>query len=165
MHNTGFTLVEILTAVVIVTILVAMAVPLYEKTIERSRLSEARTILAKLQDAKLRAMDNMGCTIYDYNASNCPKLRHLDAAFAANSVGNADIVFSTKDFQYSLGIVGAYPNGVCAKRLGGDNAGVLFFYVSPEAGYPNVNGFLCKGTLCEQYGLTSNTQLSCVTGV
>ncbi|MBR5151691.1 MAG: prepilin-type N-terminal cleavage/methylation domain-containing protein, partial [Elusimicrobiaceae bacterium] len=32
MRNNGYTLIEILTAIIIVTILVAMAVPLYEKT-------------------------------------------------------------------------------------------------------------------------------------
>ncbi len=81
-HTQGFTLIELVTAIIIVVILVTMAVPLYEKTVERSRLAEARTILAKLQDAKLAAMDNMECRTYDPEDSNCPKMRHLNVAFA-----------------------------------------------------------------------------------
>lgn len=162
MHNKGFTLVEILTAVVIVTILVTIAVPLYEKTMERSRLAEARTILAKLQDAKLNAMDNMGCTTYDKSTSNCPKLRHLSAAFAPSSVGTDDIAFNTKGFQYSLAVSGTYPNGVCAKRVGGDYNGTTFFYVSPDAGYNTEAIFQCQGDNCTQYGLENSTGLTCV---
>ena len=37
----GFTLVEILVAVMIVTLLVTMAVPMYDKTVEKSRMAEA----------------------------------------------------------------------------------------------------------------------------
>lgn len=161
MHKKGFTLVEILTAVVIVTILVTMAVPLYEKTIERSRLAEARTILAKLQDAKLDAMDNMGCTTYNKSKSNCPKLRHLGAAFAPASVGTDDIAFNTKGFAYSLGVSGTYPNGVCAKRVGGDYDGTTFFYVSSDAGYNTDTIFQCQGANCTQYGLDASTGLTC----
>ncbi len=162
MRTYGFTLIEILTAVVIVTILVTMAVPLYEKTIERSRLAEARTILAKLQDAKLDAMDNMGCTTYDNSTSNCPKLRHLGAAFAPSSAGTNDIAFNTKGFQYSLGVSGTYPNGVCAKRVGGDYDGTTFFYVSSDAGYNTDTIFQCQGANCTQYGLEESTGLTCL---
>lgn len=160
-HNAGFTLIEILTAVIIVAILVTMAVPLYEKTIERSRLAEARTILVKLQDAKLRAMDDMGCTTYNSSSSKCPKIRHLSTAFVAESIG--DVSFNTKDFQYSLSVTGSHPNGVCARRLGGDNAGTLFLYVSPEAGDNAQAIFHCSGgeTPCERYGLPNSADFGC----
>lgn len=48
--NKGFTLVEILVAVMITAILITMAVPIYDKTIEKSRISEARVVLK--QDRK-----------------------------------------------------------------------------------------------------------------
>lgn len=156
-HNAGFTLIEILTAVIIVTILVTMAVPLYEKTIERSRMAEARSILAKLEDAKLQTMDNMGCRTFDTNKASCPKVKHLNLAFTADE--GSGYSFTTKDFEYTLNVP-SHPNGVCAKRLGGDNADTLFVYLAPEAGNNEAAIFLCNGN-CSYYGLPSNEAVSC----
>lgn len=47
MNDKGFTLVEILVAVMIVVLLVTMAAPMYEKAIEKSRLAEARVTAKK----------------------------------------------------------------------------------------------------------------------
>lgn len=164
-QNTGFTLVEILTAVVIITILVAMAAPLYEKTIERSRMAEARTILAKLQDAKLFAMDNMGCFAYK-KADSCPTLRHLNVAFTPAAAPNYS--FDTDDFHYSLFPVNEeaesetpwWENAVCAKRKGGDYKDTVFLYAAPgvvdansvSVGSNQAAQFLCFGTHCTDYG-------------
>ncbi len=125
-RNLGYTLIEILTAIVIVTILVAMAVPLYEKTMERSRLAEVRATLAKLLDAKLYAMDNMGCASFSTTSNLCPKLQHLNVAFDAKSVSENGLSFNTRDFHYSIA-TGQGNNGVCARRLGGDYAGKVVF--------------------------------------
>ncbi len=161
MQKRGFTLVEILTAVVIVTILVAIAVPLYEKTIERSRLAEARTVLNRLQDAKLHTMDNMGCTSYTPPSSAddlsplCPLLKHLNIVFVDNNRDN--YAFKTKDFKYSIYPGNnAYRNGVCAQRLGtnASTQGVQFLYFG-LTGEDDAT-FLCKdGAVgkCESYGL------------
>ena len=43
--KTGFTLVEILVAVMIMALLVTMAVPMYDRTVEKSRMAEARTLM------------------------------------------------------------------------------------------------------------------------
>ena len=156
----GFTLVEILTAVVIVTILVAASVPLYEKTIERSRMAEARTILAKLEDAKIRAMDNMGCTNFDSANSSCPTVRHLGVSFS-NEISEDGYSFDTKDFHYSINLGdNAARNGVCARRRGGDTAGTTFVYTAPGMWVGGVNGdsrFLCSGEGCTTYGLSAST--------
>ena len=153
MLKRGFTLLEVLTAVVIVTILVAIATPLYEKTIERSRLAEARTVLSRLQEAKLYTMDNMGCTTYDPRDAKCPKLGHLNVSFASGVTDKYS--FSTKDFSYSLSPSGSVnANGVCAKRLGnGDTAGTLFYYYGLSGEAAPV--FACSGESCEMYGFDS----------
>ena len=154
-NKRGFTLVEILTAVIIVAILTVMAMPLYEKTIERSRLAEARTIMNRLQAAKLAAMENMGCDSYSSSSTQCPKLQHLNVAFTT-STGTK---FSTKDFTYSL-VSSTYPNGICAKRLTGDYAGTIFaYYGLRQDGGDAV--FACKGTHCEDYGFDNTSSLSC----
>lgn len=152
----GFTLIEILTAVIIVAILVVMAMPLYEKTIERSRLAEARTVLAKLQDAKIQAMDNMGCSSYSTTNTNCPLIKHLNIAFTASA---GDRTFQTTDFVYTL-VSSSYPNAVCAKRRGGDYAGTVFLYkgsvVDGKAPTMKCNDN-ASGKHCEVYGFESET--------
>ena len=164
LNHHGFTLVEILTAVIIVSILTVMAMPLYEKTVERSRLAEARTIMNRLHAAKLAAMDNMDCDNYDYDES-CPHLEHLRVAFKnANGTSTTGRTFRTEAFQYSLGGASdTYPNGICAKRLGGDNSGTIFAYGLNSNNEPVFN---CKNadgcfSCCENYGFSSTNDLSC----
>ena len=151
-HKAGFTLIEILTAIVIVTILVVMAMPLYEKTVERSRLAEARAVLIKLQDAKWQAMDSMQCYTYDPTATKCPRIKHLNMAFSATA-NNFD--FQTKDFAYSLRVSSPYQNAVCAKRSGGDYAGTQFLYRGAQDDV--AAEFLCNGAHCADYGFESSS--------
>ena len=174
-QSQGFTLTEILTAVVIVTILVTMAVPLYEKTVERSRLAEARTILAKLQDAKWQAMDNMGCNTFSTSPNSaCPKIKHLNVAFATPA-STSDYSFTTRDFFFSIN-PGDPANGVCARRLGGDYAGTVFTYMGGSFRYTDQTHvdnafasapvFTCTGPggnsgYCAAYGLTSTDGRTC----
>ena len=89
LNKSGFTLTEILTAVIIIAILTVMAVPLYEKTIERSHLAEAQTLLNRLQTAKNQAMDNMECSSYDVSQTNCPQLKHLNLSFKSECAGSS----------------------------------------------------------------------------
>lgn len=160
-HKKGFTLVEILTAVVIVAILTVMAVPLYEKTIERSRLTEAQTVLNRLQAAKIQAMDDMECTTYSaakVASGECPKLKHLRVQFKNECPSaSSDTSFCSKAFKYSISPTGM-GNGVCAKRTGGDYEGTTFYYYHGETNDQNDKpSFLCVGPYCTEYGLEANS--------
>lgn len=47
----GFTLIELLVVVLIIGILVAIALPYYQKAVEHSRIAEAKTVLKTLEKA------------------------------------------------------------------------------------------------------------------
>lgn len=165
MNKLGFTLTEILIAVIIVAVLAVMAVPLYEKTIERSRLAEARTILDRLQSAKNYSMDNMDCTTYSAeDGANCPKLKHLNIQFQFDNPGctGTDTTVCSKYFLYSMNpksnVAGVNVNGVCARRLGGEYAGTSFVYYGEDN---NGAPFKCYGEACEAYGLSNSGTFSC----
>ena len=51
MNKQGFTLTELLITVVIVGILVSIALPMYTRTIERSRATEAMAAIKAMNDS------------------------------------------------------------------------------------------------------------------
>lgn len=167
----GFTLIEILVAVMIITILVAMAVPMYEKTIEKSRMAEARTMLKRIYDSKMRLMDDLDLTTYASNASN-PEFgfENLDFTFrcshGTSSSTNGHITkCATKDFTFVLKPMGTGNNNfVCAARRSGDNTGVNFLYRATAN-----NPLLCNQSSvadgCHVYGYDSEGSAWCTAGV
>ena len=162
----GFTLTELLTAVIIVTVLVVMAAPLYEKMVERSHLAEVRQVLNTLQTSKIFAMTQMEIDNYDTSDPK-PTMDHLNLSFAETAAGATS--FNTKHFLYSIKPTGtgANPNAVCAKRLHGDAAGTIFYYYRPEdpgVGGSEISTFLCLGEKCEPaYGLDDKSETVSVT--
>ena len=173
MNKKGFTLVELLSVIIITGVLVAMAVPMYEKSVEKSRIVEARTELAKLLDAKLRAMDEREETLYTGSSWG---MGQLDVAFPCTSNCSETTYFSTKNFSYSLlpgsssisvdggvGVSNNIVNAVCAKRLGGENAGTILLYLG-ELKKDTSQRFLCSGTGCANWGMSNTSGITCSTG-
>lgn len=168
----GFTLIEILVTVLIIAVLVSMAVPMYERMIEKSHRAEVSITLKRLSEAKMRLMTTMNLDIFpsDINISQ------LDSSFISSS-----------EFGYSLypaGEDGRYTKAVCAKRKRGKNAGTVFVYlgeVAPEICQCGSGSFnatsICHGyctdkqrlfckesktNACEVYGMESvSTAVSC----
>ena len=158
MNNKGFTLVEVLVAILIVIILVTMAVPMYERTVEKSRIAEVSATLKRMAESKLRTMDSKDISVYSGNFG----LNELD-----NSVGESE------DFAYSL-YPTSFPNAVCAVRSRGDYTGTSFLYlgeVAPDYCANSYSGvydtdvcvayrnegrkIFCSGVGCDAYSMDS----------
>ncbi|MGN0024482.1 MAG: type IV pilin protein [Candidatus Avelusimicrobium sp.] len=59
-HNKGFTLIELLVVVLIIGILSSVALPQYQKAVNKSRMSEAWTTLKSMNDAVAAAALELG---------------------------------------------------------------------------------------------------------
>jgi len=165
MNRKGFTLAEILVAVLITSILVTMAVPMYDKAIEKSRIVEARAMLKRIHESKMRLLEQyMDSSSYEGYKTSLFGFENLDMDIKCDSSTSENshvITCSTKDFRYSLNPSGGSgtADAVCAVRLKGDNAGVNFLYYGELRAsswtrlFCNNNG-VSNG--CDAYGLDSD---------
>ena len=105
----GFTLIELLVIVLIIGILSSIALPQYQKSVEKSRIAEAVVILNSIQ----RAFDL--CLLSDLEPAECHNFEELvfdmpSAVRNTNCIDNQ--CFDTKDWQYGLSSSGFYANRV-----------------------------------------------------
>ena len=118
MNKKGFTLIEVLTVVLIIGVLASIAMPMYVRAVERSRATEAMAAIKALNDS-----------IYAYFAEKdtCPtKFSQLVVNLPdISGISNTNSSVSTKMFQFSLGGADAdVPGtdgckGVLATRING----------------------------------------------
>lgn len=118
-NKKGFTLIELLMTVLIIAVLTAVAFPQYTKTLERSRATEAMSMVKSINDA-----------VYAYTAGRsngtCPEsFRKLSITLPTNDDNVSSI--SLRNFRYELGratnakVPGTNCPGVTATRIdGGD---------------------------------------------
>jgi len=106
--NTGFTLIELLVVVLIIGILAAIAVPQYQKAVERSRMAETFQVLGDLSSAQ---------QVY--------YMQHGVFAVDVDELNSGDISFSLpQDGAYSFAFEGnANDAAMYADRLSGMYAG------------------------------------------
>lgn len=119
MNQQGFTLMELLTVVLIIGILTSIALPQYTRSLERARATEAMAGLKALNDA-----------VYAYTAgrtgdSACPlSFKKLAIAFPG-TLSDDGATITSKNFRYTINsatnayIPGTDCPGVTALRLGG----------------------------------------------
>ena len=149
---------------------------MYEKTVEKSRMTESRTMLKKILESKLRTLDNMDKTNY---SSGLFGFENLDVSVpCVNASGEklsrcAGDVVATKDFTYKLLPTGSIPGGstanianaVCAVRRSGDYAGVNFLYLGELETNADKSKFFCNNggvtDGCAVYGLDSTGSAWC----
>ena len=114
MNRKGFTLIELLVVVLIIGILAAIALPQYFKAVEKSRATEALSIMGSLAAAMERAR------LVDKNSNYPSSLASLDLEFA-NASGQivTGSTWSTRNFNFTL-TGGAEDQGkVTAERSSG----------------------------------------------
>ncbi|MGN0022958.1 MAG: type IV pilin protein [Elusimicrobiaceae bacterium] len=102
MNKKGFTLIELLVVVLIIGILAAVAMPQYFKAVEKSRATEALSVLGSIAaaeerfrlasstDAYTQSFENFDISFTNYNT----------AGSAADATGNT---LSTRNFSIVLG--------------------------------------------------------------
>lgn len=125
--NAGFTLVEVLVVVAIIGILGAIAYPLYNTQIEKSRRSDARGALLEIAQAEERFFTMNG--VYTNNLTLLP----IDAALQA---GDSEAGF----YDIALAFVG------------GDTA-TFRVTATPKAGGPQVDDDKCTELTVNQLGV------------
>ena len=114
MNKTGFTLVEVLTVVVIIAVLTSIALPQYARAIERSRATEAMSSIKAMNDS-----------IYAYFAerNTCPPSFNKLVARVAGTDNEDHTQTSAKFFKFTMDAAANVPGtdcpGVVATRING----------------------------------------------
>ena len=146
----GFTLIELLVVVLIIGILASVALPQYTKAVEKSRVTEAKTILKSIQTAS---------RVYQLASGQAPtNFDELDLSFTdANGSTATGARFSTKDWTFSFYTCpNSNDSGATAERK------TKRYYIT----YCEDTGFLCSGNMegCKTAGFGKQISGNCLSG-
>lgn len=130
----GFTLLELLVVVLIAGILASIALPQYQKAVERSRASEAMTIAKAIVDAQNRSLDA-------YPNDSVATKNALDISLPGGK-WTRDDTYETALFTYEL-----TNDGVAATRREGAYTYTLNFHNTndPTSNSCSGNSSFCRG--------------------
>ncbi len=131
----GFTLIELLTVVIIVGVLTSIALPQYQKAVEKSRAAEAMNIGRTIIAAQNRSLDA-------FPNDNVGTRAALDVILSGGEWTpntRASNTYKTKQFTYTLS-----NNGVTARREGGSMDYTLTFYNNRTDNEDTCSGSICK---------------------
>lgn len=150
MNKRGFTLIEVLTVVVILGVLASLALPKYARAVERSRATEAMASIKAINDS-----------IYAYYAEKetCPtSFKKLVVNFSGTANDGASVTskYFTFSLDASVNVPGTSCPGAKATRLSGYSY-TIWNPFAPVAG--KAQSLRCSATeeksidICESLGL------------
>ena len=108
-NNSGFTLIELLVVVLIIGILAAIALPQYRRSVERTRVAEALTVMRSLYDSCERqawekGQDSCYAALVEQNkpenTTEYINVKKMDILVKGTYQGNLGI--QTENFLYQL---------------------------------------------------------------
>ena len=135
--DSGFTLIELLIVVLIIGILAAVALPQYQKAVQKSKAMQGLAILKPITDS---------ISIYYLANGECPSsFSDLDISLPSDFTGTdvgykTSAVDSRSNGQWSITLEKYIPNNVCGVHIGqliGDYRGAGFSYF--ETIHPGYN--------------------------
>lgn len=153
----GFTLIEVLAVVLIIGILSAIAMPQYRKSIERTRISEAKQLLPAIYDAQQRHDVEVD------TVSDVPSFAKLDINLKG-TIGRGSNEWETANFSYILPshalvyqTMGTTNAPVFAMVKEGKFRGTQILYDGENFYCNNQNSYTQTPDPCDQYQIASNS--------
>ena len=155
MNKRGFTLIELLVVVLIIGILAAMAMPQYFKAVERSRMTEADTMLASIAQAQRRKFLQTNKFVTNFTALDVAPKGSTGSVYYTK--GNPTTGANGNGFKVTLGNTTTFSGGeATAERVAnGATTGLQYQYTLSRY-YQNDN-VLCTagndagGELCADF--------------
>ena len=112
-NNKGFTLIELLVVVLIIGILAAMALPQYFRAVERSRMTEAVTLLSNIDQSQQRKWLQINKYTSNLDAIDVVPSGATGASFYTKKPGGTPAT-NAQGFQIKLGTTGLTSYGAAS---------------------------------------------------
>ena len=145
--NQGFTLIELLVVVLIIDVLSAVALPQYQSAVERSRATEALTLMAAVSDA----LQRYHAQHEDWPANNAFSKLDVDIP---SYTSNDSTVYGGKNFTLTFTSDSTNNTSqVVAERKRNTNSYTLYTIITA-----NDNGTYSTKRCCMPESTTSNSE-------